>query len=125
MWFFWMFPDLVLALLFFVLVAVLEGLSPEPLSKTSALVWMALGGLLAGCASGAVLPERLLLRGPALGTSVILVPVLIGAVMEVLGRRDLRRGGNASYLATWYGGGTLGLGLAAGRILWMWKQGTL
>lgn len=79
-------------------------------------------GLLAaavGFFTGCVLPDRLLPRGPFPGVSVIAAPVLLGTSMHLWGnyRRNHDRG--PSGLATWSGGGVIGLGLALGRIVGM------
>jgi galactitol-specific phosphotransferase system IIC component len=75
-------------------------------------------GLVIGLLAGAALPRRVLPTWPFNGASLIVLPVILGGAMEAL-----RRACSSchSHLATWYGGCTLGVGLAAGRLLVIWR----
>jgi hypothetical protein len=55
----------------------------------------------------------LLPPGPFDGVSLVVLPLFLGAFLGALGQLREER---ASRLATWHGGGVLGLGLAAGRL---------
>ena len=80
------------------------------------LLFLAVGFLVGGV-TGFVFPQRMLAQGPFLGVSLLLVPALLGAFMELWGAFLGRRGRHTSHLATWYGGASMGLGLAAGRLV--------
>ena len=81
-----------------------------------ALAWFAILGFAAGLVTGLVVPVRLLEPGPWPGVSLVVVPVVVGAAMQLWGVVRGRRS-EVSHLATWYGGATVGLGLAAGRLV--------
>jgi hypothetical protein len=72
-------------------------------------------GLVSGIAVGAVLsiPSR-----PFGGPWLLALPLLVSAAMEGLGRscRPCR-----CHLTTWWGGAALGLGLAVGRLWYLWE----
>jgi hypothetical protein len=79
------------------------------------VLFMVLGALV-GAATVLVRPERILRAGPFGGVSLLVVPALLGVCMELWGILLGRRGRSTSHLATWYGGGSMGFGLAAGRL---------
>jgi uncharacterized membrane protein AbrB (regulator of aidB expression) len=85
--------------------------------RSPAVIWFMILGLVGGLLTGLVVPGRLLSTGPFPGFSLLLVPLLLGSVMHGWGWYRSERDKNTSHLATWYGGGTLGLGLAAGRLI--------
>jgi hypothetical protein len=74
-------------------------------------------GLLVGGATGLWAPGRVLAQGPFRGVSLVVVPALLGGFMELWGNFLNRFGRRTSNLATWYGGLSMGLGLAAGRLV--------
>ena len=73
-------------------------------------------GLALGLLSGWAVPRRLLPVEYFRGTSVVFVPVLLACGMHWWGRLRAQQGRRTSAVATWYGGGAFGLGLAAGRL---------
>jgi hypothetical protein len=81
---------------------------------------LTLAGLLAlllGLLSSVAARHRILPSPSRPGLSLILVPLILALVMHIWGRTT----GSAtrakpSYLATWYGGAVMGIGLAAGRL---------
>jgi hypothetical protein len=75
-------------------------------------------GVLVGLLSWAVMPRRVVPAWPFKGASLIVVPLILGSVMACVRRA---RPSSRTHLATWYGGATLGLGLAAGRLLVVWQ----
>jgi len=85
--------------------------------RSVTLVCFAMLGLGGGLLTGVVMVDRVLEPGPFPGVSLLIVPLLLGAVMQTWGALSSRRSRRASHLATWYGGATLGLGLAAGRFI--------
>lgn len=81
-----------------------------------AVVFFVAVGCVIGAITACVFPDRVLRPGPFMGVSLLAVPALLGAFMEFWGAFITRRGRNTSHLATWYGGASMGLGLAAGRL---------
>jgi len=82
--------------------------------KPAAITWfLALGGIM-GIVTGGLVPERILPPPSHPGISTLITPAVLAALMWWVGkaRRDF-----SSHLATWYGGASLGLGLAVGRIV--------
>jgi hypothetical protein len=73
-------------------------------------------GLALGLLSGWVVPRRLFPTEYFRGTSIVFVPILVGLGMHGWGKLRARQGRRTSAVATWYGGGAFGLGLAAGRL---------
>jgi hypothetical protein len=88
-------------------------------TATSQLVVAGMVGLGVGVLFGYIVPQRLLSPPPLPGLSLILVPALLGGAMHLWGIVRRRHGGQPSALATWYGGATVGVGLAAGRLFGM------
>jgi hypothetical protein len=82
--------------------------------RALALLAFLLIGLAIGLLTGAALPRRVLPGWPFNGASLVVLPVMLGGAMEALRRAYTSC---HSHLATWYGGCTLGVGLAAGRLL--------
>jgi len=77
-------------------------------------------GLLAlGVAGGAIasllLPSPILGLGLVPGLSLVVSPLACGLVLEAYGRFRLARGGDPSYLATFWGGALFAFGMAATR----------
>ena len=119
---------LILELLFelvleFVIGPVLE-LVLEPLSKAAdrsklplfTLAMLAVGGVGIGALLSALHSERIL--PPLLpGASLVASPICLGLVMHYFGRWRQSRGHRPTPLATFAGGASLGLGMAAGRLL--------
>jgi hypothetical protein len=81
------------------------------------LIATGLAGFGAGLMLGHVVHQRLLPSPPFPGVSVLVVPFVLGAAMHAWGRLQSKVGKEPSRLATWYGGGLMGLGLAVGRLL--------
>ncbi len=84
-----------------------------------ALAYLGLAGLglLVGLGLALILPHRLLPRLPVPGLSLLLSPLLAGAVMRSFGRWRRRRGRPATLLATFWGGATFALAAALVRLL--------
>jgi len=74
-------------------------------------------GLTLGFMSGWAAPQRMIPARYFQGTSIVFVPVLLGAAMHYWGKWRTRHGKRGSAVATWYGGGVFGFGLAIGRLL--------
>lgn len=75
-------------------------------------------GTVAGFVSIAVLPGRLLRMSPPTGASVIVAPLIAGALMERYGRWRAERGSTPSDLVSFEGGAAFAFGLASVR--WWW-----
>jgi hypothetical protein len=86
--------------------------------RALALFAFLLLGFVIGAVTGVVISQRVLPFRPFKGVSLILLPLALGGAMEGLRRV---RSASRSHLATWYGGATLGIGLAAGRLLVLWN----
>jgi hypothetical protein len=84
-------------------------------AKGPAAFVLAATGTVFGALTVLVVQERWLAPPPFPGMSLVLLPLVLGAVMEGWGSLRDGRGRNVSHLGTWYGGAALGLGLAAGR----------
>ena len=96
-----------------------RGQDPPRPTATSQVGVAGIAGLGIGFLFGYIVPQRLLPPPLLPGMSVIVVPALLGGAMHLWGIVRRRRGATPSALATWYGGVTVGLGLAAGRICGM------
>jgi len=86
--------------------------------RALALFAFMLIGLIVGAISGSLVPHRILPARLFTGVSLVAVPLVLGAGMEWARRT---RNAASSHLVTWYGGATLGLGLAVGRLLVLWR----
>ena len=85
---------------------------------TSVLILLfALFGAVFGAASTLLVSPRVLPAGPFPGVSVVLTPLVLAGLMASVGWYRSRAGKGYSHLATWYGGLSLGLGLAIGRLV--------
>ncbi len=73
-------------------------------------------GLGLGVLSGWAVPRCLIPTEYFSGASVVFVPVFLGLTMHWWGTLRVRQGKRRSAVATWYGGGAFGLGLATGRL---------
>lgn len=80
-------------------------------------------GVVFGFVSAMVAPHRVWrpLLHPA-GISVLIAPLVNGAVMQLFGAWRRSRGGDPSLLATFWGGASFAFGLALAR--WWWVVGT-
>lgn len=112
----WFLVDLVLEVVGEGLLEVTRILDEEEAARPLALGWFALAGLAFSAASILVAGERVIQSGSFLGVSLVVVPALLGALMEAWGRGRSSREHRISHLATWYGGASMGFGLAAGRL---------
>ena len=77
-----------------------------------------LGGL-AGVIASLVWPARILQPGPVRGASLVLSPIVTGAVMDRYGQWREERGASRSYLATFWGGALFAFSMALVRFLWV------
>jgi hypothetical protein len=80
------------------------------------MLWLLFWGFLFGALSALLVSGRILRPGPVPGLSLVVLPVLLGAAMQVWGVMGSRKG-RTSHLASWSGGASMGLGLAAGRLV--------
>jgi hypothetical protein len=82
-------------------------------------VWAGVGiagmGLVGGLITSLLLPSRIVEPGPFPGVSLLLSPLLAGAVMEGFGRWEDRRGKARSHVATFWGGALFALTMALVR----------
>jgi hypothetical protein len=78
------------------------------------LAGIALGALLGWAAPKAFLPAE-----PVKGLSRVLLPAAFAVAMHYWGKVRKRQAMQGSAVATWYGGGIFGLGLAIGRLVMM------
>lgn len=93
-----------------------NNLSQEDTPAPLAVSWFSIVGLAIGVTSVIVAATRVIKPGLFVGISVLVLPLLLGVLMEWWGWRRARMGRAISHLASWYGGGSLGLGLAVGRL---------
>jgi hypothetical protein len=104
--------ELVLEFLF----EITRTLDADKVLRPFAVLWLVALGLVVGAASTFIAPHRVLKPGPFSGVSLIILPAVLGGVMELWGRSRSTHDRKISHLATWYGGMSMGLGLAAGRL---------
>jgi len=103
------------------------GLSPvfEPLRERNranplyAFAGLLLLGALAGLLSSLVWPTRILRPFPVQGVSVLVSPILAGAVMEHYGQWREERGKPRSTMATFWGGALFAFSMALVRFMWV------
>lgn len=76
----------------------------------------ALGGV-AGVITSLLLPSRIIQNNPVPGVSLLLSPVVTGLLMEAYGRWRTHRGGQPSYVATFWGGALFAFSMALVRFL--------
>ena len=85
-----------------------------------------IGLVLLGATMGLILwlvfPERLVPRGGIPGASLVLSPMLAGAVMHYYGRWRESRGASVSYTATFLGGALFAFGMASARFVLIGRQ---
>ena len=75
--------DVVVSILLEIVLGITHSLDEDKGARGVALLWLtAMGGLI-GLATVFVAPERLLVQGPFPGLSLLLVPIALGAAMEV------------------------------------------
>lgn len=111
----WFLLDLMLGIVGEGILEFTRVLNEDEAARPLAIIWFIAIGLVLGAASTLVADGRVWHEGLFLGVSLLIVPALLGGVMEVWGR--LRSRNHAiSHLATWYGGASMGLGLAGGRL---------
>ena len=79
---------------------------------------MLLGGI-AGAIASIVWPARILQPGPVPGASLLVSPLITGAVIDRYGRWKEDRGRVRSYLATFWGGALFAFGMALVRFVWV------
>jgi len=85
--------------------------------RSAALVWFIILGVIGGAITGFLAPRPVLSAGPFPGVSLLILPIFLAIMMNAWGYLRAERDKTVSHLATWYGGATLGVGLAAGRLL--------
>jgi hypothetical protein len=82
-------------------------------------VGVALLGGLAGVLTSLMWPARIFQPGPLRGASLLLSPLITGAVMEYYGQWREDRGGPRSYVATFWGGALFAFSMALVRFVWV------
>ena len=112
----WFILDIALEIVGEIILSLTRVLNEEEAAWPVAIVWFIVIGLVLGAGSTFIATERVLQKGPFLGVTLVVVPALLGAVMETWGRVRTSRNHTISHLATWYGGASMGLGLAGGRL---------
>jgi hypothetical protein len=112
----WFIVDLVLEVIGEGLLELTRVLNEEEAARPVAIAWFVVLGLALGGASTLLAGERVIQQGPFLGVSLVVVPALLGTLMESWGHLRSSREHRISHLATWYGGASMGFGLAAGRL---------
>ena len=73
-------------------------------------------GIVAGIITSLVLPTRIV-PSPIPGSSLVLSPLIAGLVMYSYGQWRDRRGGDHSYVATFWGGAIFALNMAVVRFM--------
>jgi hypothetical protein len=112
----WLLFDVVFSGILEILFEATKSFDTDRQLRSAAILWFAMLGLGGGVLSGALVPDRLLDPGPIPGISLVVAPVAVGIMMQLWGMVR-SRASEVSHLATWYGGATLGVGLAAGRLV--------
>ncbi len=112
----WFVVDLVLEVIGEGFLELTRVLNEEEAARPVAIAWFVAIGLALGAGSTLVAAGRVIQRGPFLGVSLLVVPAALGVFMEAWGRLRSSREHRISHLATWYGGASMGFGLAAGRL---------
>lgn len=113
---FWFVVDLVLEIAGEGVFELTRVLDEEEAARPVAIGWFIILGLVLGGTSVLLVGERVIQGGKFLGVSLVVVPTLLGATMHSCGRLRSSREHRISHLATWYGGASMGFGLAAGRL---------
>jgi len=103
-------------LLIAILLSLVHALELEKGKAALAALSLGMFGFVLGGLTALPAPELLLRPLPILGTSVVVVPLILGLALHGLGKIWRARGKAMSHVATWYGGAALGLGLALGRL---------
>lgn len=117
--------DLVVEIVLEVFFALFRALDEDEGSKPLAIFLFLVVGVLLGGATAFLSPDRVLDPGPFVGVSLLVVPAVLGSAMELWGNFLNRFGRGTSHLATWYGGASMGLALAAGRLTVLHLTGKL
>jgi hypothetical protein len=92
----------------------------EDLSRSTPASQLVVGGVVGfgvGFLFGYVVPRPILPAPLVPGISLLLMPALLGGSMHMWGVFRRRHGFAPSSLGTWFGGATVGFGLAAGRLV--------
>jgi hypothetical protein len=76
-------------------------------------------GALVGFLTSLIWPARLLRPGPLPGASLVVSPLVTGALMDRIGRWRERGGAEPSYMATFWGGALFALSMALVRFVWV------
>jgi hypothetical protein len=97
------------------LAGIKEALGRENRNPVLAAVGYLTFGVILGLASMSILPRRLFGPGPIPGVSLVVGPVIAGAVMATWGRIRRSRGHVTTNLATFLGGAAFALGIAIVR----------
>ncbi len=77
-----------------------------------------LGGAL-GALTRMIWPTRIFQPGPVRGASLLLSPLVTGAIMDRYGEWVEARGGTRSFIATFWGGALFAFGMALVRFVWV------
>ena len=85
--------------------------------RLMAAIGIAVLGGVAGVITSLALPSPLIQHRPIPGMSLILSPIVTGAMMEAYGRWRTHRGGHPSYVATFWGGALFAFVMALVRYL--------
>ncbi len=80
-------------------------------------IWALLMGAALGVLFSLVLPNRLLPPSRLPGASLVISPLVVGAIMEWFGHWRQRKDREPSVLATFRGGALFGFGFALARLL--------
>jgi hypothetical protein len=111
----WILFDMLFSTILEVLFEITKTFDSDRDLSVVAVVWFAIIGFGGGLLTGMVAPDRLFDPGPFPGASLLALPLVLGTLMQIWGMLSSRRATDTSHLASWYGGATLGLGLASGR----------
>lgn len=84
-----------------------------------AAVGVAILGALGGVVSSLIWPTRIFQAFPVRGLSLLLSPFATGVVMDRYGQWREARGGQRSYMATFWGGALFAFSMALVRFLWI------
>lgn len=84
----------------------------------AALVLFTLGGI-GGATVSVFFPEPFFNSHPMPGASLVLSPLVNGALMEFYGRWRQSQGNDRTSLSTYWGGGLFALGMALVRFWWV------